>query len=96
MKSSPPACAPPSVLPGIPGHPHDEVLPARQLRTIAELGGDAAFSIELPARRLAYLSPAFAALSGFGPDAVQQALDGDGASRLAPLAAPACIDAARA
>ena len=83
MKSTPPAAAPDAV----PGRPEDEALPARQFRTIAELGGDAAFAIALPAHRLDYLSPVFATLSGFGREALQQALDGDGASALAPLAA---------
>lgn len=83
MKSSPHAAAPPSVQ----GRPDDEALSARQFRTIAELGGDVAFAIALPARRLDYLSPAFGALSGFAPAALQQALDGDGVSPLAPLAA---------
>ncbi len=65
----------------------DEALPARQFRAIAELGGDVAFAVALPARRLAYLSPAFGALSGFDGEALQRALDGDGVSPLAPLAA---------
>lgn len=83
MKSSSPAAAPSAV----PGHPDDDALPARQFRTIAELGGDAAFAIALPTRRLDYLSPVFTELSGFERDKLQQALDGDGASSLAPLAA---------
>ena len=65
----------------------DDVLPAWQFRAIAELGGDIAFAIALPARRLVYLSPAFSALSGFERDALQRALDGEGVSPLAPLAA---------
>lgn len=69
------------------GSQDDEALPARQFRTIAELGGDIAFAIALPGRRLVYLSPAFGALSGFEPEALQRALDGDGVSPLAPLAA---------
>ena len=83
MKSSPHAAASLPVLDG----PDDEALSARQFRTIAELGGDLAFAIALPARRLDYLSPAFSTLSGFKSEALQQALDGDGASPLAPLAA---------
>ena len=81
MKSSSHAAA----LPSIPDH--DEALSARQFRTIAELGGDMAIAIALPTRRLGYLSPAFSALSGFESAALQQALDGDGVSSLAPLAA---------
>ncbi len=65
----------------------DEALPARQFRAIAELGGDIAFAIALPVRRFVYLSPAFGALSGFDRQALQRALDGDGVSPLAPLAA---------
>ena len=87
MKSRPYAAVPPSASPTVPDRPNDEALPARQFRTIAELGGDVAFAIALPARRLGYLSPAFGALSGFDADALQQALDGDGVSPLAPLAA---------
>jgi len=83
MKSSPPVAAPSPV----PGSPGDDALPARQFRTIAELGGDVAFAITLPARRLGYLSPAFTVLSGFGREELQHALDGDAASSLAPLAA---------
>lgn len=83
MKSSPPAAAPSAVR----DHSGDEALPARQFRTIAELGGDVVFAIALPVHRLDYLSPNFAELSGFGSEALQQALDGDGASALAPLAA---------
>ena len=83
MKSSPHAAAPPAV----PDRPDDEALSARQFRTIAELCGDVAFAIALPTRHLDYLSPAFSALSGFKTEALQGALDGDGASPLAPLAA---------
>ena len=70
-----------------PDRPGDDALPASQFRTIAELGGDVAFAMALPARRLVYLSPAFGALSGFDREALQRALDGDGVSPLAPLAA---------
>ena len=83
MTSSPDTATQPSVL----GRPDDEALPARQFRAIAELGGDVAFAIALPVRRLVYLSPAFGALSGFEVEALQRALDGDGVSPLAPLAA---------
>lgn len=55
--------------------------------TIAELGGDVAFAIALPARRVSYLSPAFGELSGFSDGALQRALDGEETSALAPLAA---------
>lgn len=65
----------------------DEVLTGRQLRTIAELGDDVAFAIALPAGSVRYLSPAFAALSGFDAAMLQRALDGDSASPLAPLGA---------
>lgn len=77
----------PAVQSSVLGSQDDEALPARQFRAIAELGGDVAFAIALPARRLAYLSPAFGALSGFDGEALQRALDGDGVSPLAPLAA---------
>lgn len=55
--------------------------------TIAELGGDVAFVIALPARRLTYLSPAFGVLGGYDDAALQRALDGEEKSALAPLAA---------
>lgn len=63
------------------------VLPVEQFRTIAELGGDVAFSIALPEGRLVYLSPSFSALSGHDADALQCALDGIGPAALAPLGA---------
>ncbi len=50
-----------------------------QFRTIAELAGDIAFSIDLPAQRLRYLSPAFSALLGHGAAALQEAVAGSGA-----------------
>ena len=84
MKSSPIA-ATASAIPA-PDH-EDELLTARQLRTIAELGDDVAFAITLPAGSVRYLSPAFAALSGYDAGTLQGALDGDSASPLAPLAA---------
>jgi signal transduction histidine kinase len=83
MTSSPDSAVQSSVV----GRQDDEALPARQFRAIAELGGDVAFAIALPARRLVYLSPAFGALSGFDREALQRALDGEGVSPLAPLAA---------
>ena len=58
-----------------------------QFRTMAELGGDVAFSITLPEGRLAYLSPSFAELSGHDAAALQGALDGIGPAALAPLGA---------
>jgi signal transduction histidine kinase len=58
-----------------------------QFRTMAELGGDVAFSIALPEGRLAYLSPSFAELSGHDAAALQGALDGIGPAALAPLGA---------
>ena len=87
MTSRPLAAAPPSASSPVSDRPDDEALSARQFRMIAELGGDVAFAIALPARRLGYLSPAFRTLSGFALEALQQALDGDGVSPLAPLAA---------
>jgi signal transduction histidine kinase len=48
-------------------------------RTIAELAGDIAFSIELPARTLRYLSPAFSVLLGHDAGALQAAIAGTGA-----------------
>ena len=48
-------------------------------RTIAELAGDIAFSIDLPAYTLRYLSPAFSALLGHEAGALQAALLGGGA-----------------
>jgi len=58
-----------------------------QFQTMAELGGDVAFSVELPEGRLAYLSPSFADLSGHGATALQAVLDGTGPAALAPLGA---------
>ena len=84
MKSSPIA----ATAPAIPAPDNkDEMLTARQLRTIAELGDDVAFAITLPAGNVRYLSPAFAALSGYDVATLQCALDGDSASPLASLAA---------
>lgn len=55
-------------------------------RTIAELGGDIAFSIDLPALSLRYLSPAFTALLGHDAGALQAAILGTGAREaLGPL-----------
>ena len=48
-------------------------------RTIAELAGDIAFSIDLPASTLRYLSPAFSALLGHEAGALQAAIAGGGA-----------------
>ncbi|RZA31644.1 MAG: HAMP domain-containing histidine kinase [Lysobacteraceae bacterium] len=48
-------------------------------RTIAELAGDIAFSINLPSHRLRYLSPAFSALLGMDAGALQEAIAGKGA-----------------
>lgn len=48
-------------------------------RTIAELGGDIAFSIDLPTHAVRYLSPAFSVLLGHAADALQAALTGSGA-----------------
>src|SRR5687768_11444514 len=48
-------------------------------RTIAELAGDIAFSIDPPAHRLRYLSPAFSVLLGHEAGALQAALAGSGA-----------------
>jgi signal transduction histidine kinase len=48
-------------------------------RTIAELAGDIAFSIDLPAYTLRYLSPAFSALLGHDAGALQAAIAGTGA-----------------
>ncbi|MGF6271802.1 signal transduction histidine kinase [Massilia sp. UYP11] len=87
MKSSPHAAAPSPGSSPVTGRLDDDALPAAQFRAIAELGGDVAFAIALPARRLVYLSPAFGALSGFDRAALQRALDGEGVSPLAPLAA---------
>ena len=87
MKSSPHAAASSPGPSPIAGRPDDDALPAGQFRAIAELGGDVAFAIALPAHRFVYLSPAFGALSGFDREALQRALDGDAVSPLAPLAA---------
>lgn len=69
---------------------------AEQFRTMAELGGDIAFGIALPAFQLRYLSPAFTALLGHDPSALQQALANPGDN--GPLAVlAACLrDAAAA
>jgi signal transduction histidine kinase len=48
-------------------------------RTIAELAGDIAFSIELPGHTLRYLSPAFSQLLGHDAAALQAAIAGAGA-----------------
>lgn len=48
-------------------------------QTIAELAGDIAFSIDLPAHRLRYLSPAFSTLLGHEDGALQAAILGKGA-----------------
>jgi len=48
-------------------------------RTIAELAGDIAFSIDLPAYTVRYLSPAFSGLLGHEPGALQEAIAGGGA-----------------
>jgi signal transduction histidine kinase len=49
-------------------------------RTIAELAGDIAFSIDLPTYTLRYLSPAFSALLGHEAGALQAAIAGTGAT----------------
>ena len=69
---------------------------AEQFRTMAELGGDIAFGIALPAFQLRYLSPAFTALLGHDPSALRQALANPGDN--GPLAVlAACLrDAAAA
>ena len=57
-----------------------------QFRVIAELAGDIAFSIELPARTLRYLSPAFSSAFGHTGDALQAAIASAGAhDDLGPL-----------
>ena len=48
-----------------------------QFRVIAELAGDIAFSIDLPARTLRYLSPAFSSAFGHARDALQAAIAGE-------------------
>lgn len=45
---------------------------------IAEIAGDIAFSIDLPQRIVRYLSPAFSALLGHAPGALQEAIAGGG------------------
>ncbi|QOY94460.1 HAMP domain-containing histidine kinase [Massilia sp. UMI-21] len=50
-----------------------------QFRTIAEIAGDIAFSIDLPARTVRYLSPAFTVLLGHATGALQAAIAGSGA-----------------
>jgi signal transduction histidine kinase len=63
-------------------------VPAAQFRTMAELGGDVAFSIALPSFTLRYLSPAFAGLLGHPPSVLQHALSAPAAGgQLAVLAA---------
>lgn len=49
-----------------------------QFRTIAELAGDIALSIDLPDLGLRYLSPAFSALLGYDAAALQAAIAGSG------------------
>ncbi len=57
-----------------------------QFRVIAELAGDIAFSVDLPARTLRYLSPAFGSAFGHSQDALQAAIAGSGArADLGPL-----------
>lgn len=53
-------------------------VPSEQLRTIAELAGDIAFSIDLPSHILRYVSPAFSELLGYPAGALQAALAGSG------------------
>ncbi|MEH6437474.1 sensor histidine kinase [Massilia sp. DD77] len=61
---------------------------AGQFRTMAELGGDIAFSIALPGFQLRYLSPAFTTLLGHDADALRESLAAPGAGGpLAVLAA---------
>jgi len=68
-----------------PGQPGAAGL-GEQFRVIAELAGDIAFSIALPAHTLHYLSPAFEATLGHTAAALQEALDGAGAlEALGPL-----------
>lgn len=54
-------------------------------RTIAELAGDIAFSIDLPAYTLRYLSPAFSALLGHQAGALQAAIAGGAHEALGAL-----------
>ncbi len=57
-----------------------------QFRVIAELAGDIAFSIDLPSHTVRYLSPAFSAMFGYEPGALQDAIAGIGAhGALGPL-----------
>ena len=57
-----------------------------QFRVIAELAGDIAFSIDLPAYTLRYLSPAFSVAFGHARAALQDAIDGGGTgTALGPL-----------
>ncbi len=57
-----------------------------QFRVIAELAGDIAFSVDLPARTLRYLSPAFTSVLGHSPEALRDAIAGTGAlEALGPL-----------
>ena len=53
-------------------------VPSEQFRTIAELAGDIAFSIDLPSHTVRYVSPAFSELLGYPAGALQQALAGSG------------------
>jgi len=57
-----------------------------QFRVIAELAGDIAFSIDLPAHTLRYLSPAFSTAFGHARAALQDAIHGRGErAALGPL-----------
>ena len=53
-------------------------VPSEQFRTIAELAGDIAFSIDLPSHTVRYVSPAFSELLGYPAGALQAALAGSG------------------
>lgn len=80
--------SPPTAASAVPDSFNDAgLLSLEHFRTMAELGGDVAFSIVLPEGRLAYLSASFVALSGHDAAAFQGALDGIGPDALAPLGA---------
>ncbi|UVW28672.1 HAMP domain-containing sensor histidine kinase [Massilia sp. H6] len=76
----------------VPGGPHYATdgapAPGEQFRTIAELAGDIAFSIDLASSTVRYLSPSFSDLLGHPAGALQDALTGGGAKEdLGALAA---------
>ena len=78
----------PTIAPAGPTHAAAGTpVPSEQFRTIAELAGDIAFSINLPSNTVRYVSPSFSALLGHPAGALQAALAGSSANDLGALGA---------